>query len=555
MAKYQYVDSADKLQTVEAPSAEAAMAAAKDIGKSSGVMLAQPKVNPKPNVDAGRLGKNGTPTVPTPKESGAIADASYAIGVAMPGVQDAKNAAAAFTTQAGPIETAYADLLASMQKDISGVAGKSARQAELMKSEGVNANKELLNQYTKQLEQEQRNLKKTTDAINNGELGFMTSGYANKKLQDIQRQSLSRQADIAILANAAQGNISTAMDLVDQKLQIEYGEKEDRIALQKQYLELVTPLLEGERKRIADQRAIEVGLYQDQLASERETARMKYQAELQRQNAAYESSLRVAENASASPSFNFGDDSSKYGQALSFALTGSSMPLKAQAQQQALMEQYVKSGDFDSARELIIRNATESLTSTEKQAARGRAATVAALSDIKGLLDEYKNSGGSTNLLKGSLMDAAAKIGATTDPKLSEIGARMNVALINYRRAVSGAAFTESESKVYDKIFPNWGNTESLNAASIDGLLGAFDSQNRSELQSMIGGKQMYDSLFSPKDRVVGVSPSTLSALDQEFLPDSAVMSIDPSLFQDSSTPSANFEYQSPLDGFKFSLF
>jgi hypothetical protein len=255
-------------------------------------MLVQPKVSPKTSVDAGRLGKSDTPTVPTPKESGAIADASYAIGASMPGVQDAKNAAAAFQTQAGPVETQIAEILASVQKDISGVAGKSARQAELMKSEGVNANKELLNTYTKQLEQEQRNLKKTTDAINNGELGFMTAGYANKKLQDIQRQSLSRQADIAILANAAQGNISTAMDLVDQKLQIEYGERENRIALQKQYLDMVSPLLSAENKRIADQRAIEVSLYSDKLAAERETARMEYQAKLQRQNAAYEASLQ-----------------------------------------------------------------------------------------------------------------------------------------------------------------------------------------------------------------------------------------------------------------------
>jgi hypothetical protein len=292
MAKYQYVDAADKLQTVEAASSEAALAAAKNIGKSSGVMLVPPKVDKvNTSTDAGKLGNSSVPNVPPATQSGSAADLAYSIGSSMPGVSDAKNAAAAFAPTAGPIETSYAELVRSMQQDISSIAGKSRSRAELLQTEGVNANKELINRYTQQLQQEQRALSKTTSALYEGEAGFMTSGYADKKAQDIQRRSLSKQADIAIAANAAQGNIEAALEIVDQKLQVKYGEAEDRLALQKQYIDLLSPLMSAEQQRTATARQNELSLYAADLNNKRDLEKMDYQAKLQRQQAAYEASL------------------------------------------------------------------------------------------------------------------------------------------------------------------------------------------------------------------------------------------------------------------------
>ncbi len=62
----------------------------------------------------------------------------------------------------------------------------------------------------------------------------------------------------------------------------------------------------------------------------------------------------------------------------------------------------------------------------------------------------------------------AAKIGKVKDPKLRALATQINTAIINYRKAITGAGFSETETKEYQSIFPSTKNSKALNTAIIN---------------------------------------------------------------------------------------
>lgn len=171
------------------------------------------------------------------------------------------------------------------------------------------------------------------------------------------------------------------------------------------------------------------------------------------------------------------------------------------AAQAKALQRALQSGDDEQASSLILANAFNTLTAPEAAAARGRVASVDALTDIQGLLDQYKKAGGDTGLLAGNAEQLAQRVGKTGNPELAQIGQQIQVALIAYRNAVSGAAFTEPERKQYEALFPSTGNSPELNAAKIKGLTDAFNRNNRSVLGLAMGGEGVYDSVIDARTK------------------------------------------------------
>jgi len=130
---------------------------------------------------------------------------------------------------------------------------------------------------------------------------------------------------------------------------------------------------------------------------------------------------------------------------------------------------------------------------------------VAALNRINGLLGQYEASGGKTGLLKGTLESVSNKIGRTSDPKLASIGAEIKLAVQQYRKAVSGAAFSTQEAAEYRDIFPSLFSNEELNAAKVSGAIGAIQANQDNFYRSALGGNN-YDTVFGATN--VPVTPS-----------------------------------------------
>lgn len=152
-------------------------------------------------------------------------------------------------------------------------------------------------------------------------------------------------------------------------------------------------------------------------------------------------------------------------------------------------------GDFQGAREQIKKAAVLGAGTAEQEKIRGRDAGIEQLSYIQDLLTEFKNAGGSTNIFKGTEEQIKAKAGTVGDARLRQIASSIALSLIDYRKSVSGAAFTESEGAEYRSLFPSIGNTYDLNIAKIDGLLNSWERSNDAFYRSMIT-PSLYEAIY-----------------------------------------------------------
>ena len=76
-----------------------------------------------------------------------------------------------------------------------------------------------------------------------------------------------------------------------------------------------------------------------------------------------------------------------------------------------------------------------------------------------------------------------------------EVATKIAVAIQNYRRSLSGVAFSVPESKEYKDMFPNIGRTQNFNKANLDALMEVMNGDLRN-FYSLSMGKNNYDDLF-----------------------------------------------------------
>lgn len=162
----------------------------------------------------------------------------------------------------------------------------------------------------------------------------------------------------------------------------------------------------------------------------------------------------------------------------------------SEAQQGALMRsvnEKMASGDIQGATMDVYTNAISTLPATTQEKAFGYVQSLNNLDDIESLLSEYKAAGGETGIFTGTAKAINDKLKKTNDPKLLEIGNRITLAMSDYRRSQSGAAFTASEEKLYKEAFPSTFGSETYNATKIKTLRDAFNTGLKSQLQTVLG--------------------------------------------------------------------
>lgn len=186
----------------------------------------------------------------------------------------------------------------------------------------------------------------------------------------------------------------------------------------------------------------------------------------------------------------------------SFNALGSRLTKDQRLSLNSSLNGYLQRGDLENAKNVLISSAISSLPTEQQNKAFGRLTAIDSLNRIEELLNEYTRSGGKTDILKGTQEKIFQKLGTTTDPQLSEIGNEIQLAIIAYRNAVSGAAFTELELKQYENVFPSIGKNLILNESKIKSLRNVFNNNQKSVLSIVLGGKQNYDFLIEENVKI-----------------------------------------------------
>lgn len=179
-----------------------------------------------------------------------------------------------------------------------------------------------------------------------------------------------------------------------------------------------------------------------------------------------------------------------------FSAVGTRLTKDNRASAQQVLNQYLNRGDLEGAKQFIVSTSISALPAEQQNKAFGRLQAIDALDNIQSSLMEYKEAGGNTGFLKGSFEKITQKLGETTDPKLADIGNRIALSMIAYRNAVSGAAFTESEQKQYDSIFPSIKGNLELNLSKVNTLKDVFNLNQKSTLSTILGPRN-YESIMN----------------------------------------------------------
>lgn len=188
-----------------------------------------------------------------------------------------------------------------------------------------------------------------------------------------------------------------------------------------------------------------------------------------------------------------GLDNRVYYNALNQAAVGSSN--QARVEYLNNLGQLLAAGDEQQAREYVVRIATSNAGAELQTKALGRLEAISALDTVKNGLQEYVQKTGDTNILRGTAEQAANKLGLTTDPRLQFIHNQIRQAFINYRRSMTGVAFSPEESAQYEQIFPRIQNVEEMNMPIIDSLLLTMNRNQKLFLGFLIGSSN-YEQLF-----------------------------------------------------------
>jgi len=182
------------------------------------------------------------------------------------------------------------------------------------------------------------------------------------------------------------------------------------------------------------------------------------------------------------------------------------------------LDDALSSDDPGKVRDFLKKIAIENSPGGTEQAKQitGQERTVEFLDEIYGDLQAFENAGGKTNIFRGTLEEIAKKAGAVKDPELRKIAVKITKARQQYRRAMTGVAFSPGENLEYDAVFPSISKTAEFNTAVIDGLRESFRGDVDFFYRFAMGG-EAYDSLFKGKDTKVNISDDERATLRAEY--------------------------------------
>ena len=163
------------------------------------------------------------------------------------------------------------------------------------------------------------------------------------------------------------------------------------------------------------------------------------------------------------------------------------------------IDDLVSSGDTEGAKNQIKRLARAQAGTAESKNVAGKERTLGLLDEIQDDIATLEAQGINTNIFSGTAEQVAGKIGKVREPGLRELATKIATGVQNYRRSMSGVAFSVPESKDYERIFPSVSKTGALNTANINALKDVISGDLES-FYSLAMGNKTYKDLFQEEE-------------------------------------------------------
>lgn len=120
----------------------------------------------------------------------------------------------------------------TMREYYDKLAGKGSAQIMAESEAGIPKLNQELTDITNQIEAKQLSARREIERIQDNKAGLF-GGAVQQEVNRIERESARELADLSIIQNARNRNLSTAQDLVNRKIDLEYGDLKDKIEAEK----------------------------------------------------------------------------------------------------------------------------------------------------------------------------------------------------------------------------------------------------------------------------------------------------------------------------------
>lgn len=122
--------------------------------------------------------------------------------------------------------------------------------------------------------------------------------------------------------------------------------------------------------------------------------------------------------------------------------------------------------------------------------------------EIEDLYNKYIEKGWETSWINGTYEQFLNKFWKTSDPDLLELYNKIQRSIMTFRHDISGAAFTESEAKQYEQVFPNTKDTMEAFMTKVKSIKDLAKNDNAYYYDTQLWGTGKYKALQEELSKV-----------------------------------------------------
>lgn len=450
-------------------------------------------------------------------------------------------------------EQQVADQTAQLNKNskdlksvLGDLAGQGNEQIRLEEKAGIADKRAALDEINSQIESKTLAARRQIEDLQKAGGGLQ--GGQNIEIDRIQKESARELADLSIIQNARNRNLATAQSIIDRKVELEtaslkqradnlkffYGENKQFLDKQEQRdFEKATKEADRiyeetklEKKNLEDARllAIQTAIRNgadNQTLSTIQRATTPEQALIAMGRYGRDEKDILLKNLQIQKLKNEVSANQPITGEWASIVNGVSglVPSTKKQQTKENVANAIVNGEWSNAYTEIGNAVSDALTGANKTRFDGSRTDVNVMERFRTAIQDYADAGGQLGLLKGTEEEIKRKLGIDT-PKASALATQLWREFQVYRNEMTGAAFTEKESRDYASVNPTLGKSLDLNLSVIDGSIAQLKNRVDSTIDSKVDKKSVQkirDNLVPAQDQVKIIynsQPKNQAAID-----------------------------------------
>lgn len=189
------------------------------------------------------------------------------------------------------------------------------------------------------------------------------------------------------------------------------------------------------------------------------------------------------------------------------------LPSERMKASQIALSDAIQQGDYGSAYAQIANNVESVLTGEVKTKFANSRNDYLIMLGMKEAIEKYAAGGGDLGLLTGKVEDIKRKLGIDSG-KASALAVQLWREFQTYRLNMTGAAFSEAESKDYASVNPSLGKSLNLNLSVIDGALAQLENRITSTINTRVpNAKKIYSLISGAEKEEIDPAKATIGTI------------------------------------------